>query len=80
MKTCKKCGQIVHTIRRRGSLLVVNPSVRRVVTPKGEIIDAYIPHWDTCPKAEKVRADLPPELTSDATKQLHLPLKGEKHV
>ena len=33
MKTCKKCGQIVQTIKRRDSLLVVNPSIRKVVTP-----------------------------------------------
>ena len=76
MTRCKKCGEPINFIvTTAGRKMPTNPGAVTVCTPAGEVVSGFIPHWDTCPYADDFREKVKPEQRSQATNQLHLPLR-----
>ena len=54
---CKSCGEMISFITTaKGAQMPINPDKKvTVITLFGEIITGFIPHWSTCPGADKFR-------------------------
>ena len=56
MANCKACGAEIKFIRtEKGRQMPVNLKLITVITSLGKTIQAFTPHWASCPKAEKFR-------------------------
>lgn len=54
--TCRGCGVYIEFIKTKaGKDMPVDPLPVRVITEKGIIVEGFIPHWATCPQADKFR-------------------------
>lgn len=56
---CRFCDEEVEFVHMQsGSLMpVVAKSIRTVVTNDGRVVRGRIPHWESCPGADKARKE-----------------------
>lgn len=81
MRPCKKCGQPIHFIESKEinpktgkrSKIPCLPGEVLIVTPDGRYVRGYRTHWEDCPGANDIRAELDNALRTDAINQLQLP-------
>lgn len=56
MSECKGCGEEIEWIETtNGKRMPVNPGKITVVTPRGEVVTGYVPHWSVCKAADQFR-------------------------
>jgi len=76
MTRCKKCGEPINWITtQNGKKMPTNPGAVTICTAEGKVVSGFIPHWDTCPHADDFREQVKPSERSQATNQLHLPIR-----
>ena len=56
MNRCKACGAELKWIKTKTSkAMPCDPKRVTVVTEQGEVLNGYVPHWATCPEADRFR-------------------------
>lgn len=70
---CRRCGANIEWIKTKNDKnMPVDPRLITIITKKGRIFKGYVPHWITCPHANKFRNQKKPD--SYGSKN-----SGEKH-
>jgi hypothetical protein len=53
---CRGCGVYIEWVKTKsGKNMPVDPELVTIITKEGEVVRGYIPHWSTCPEANKFR-------------------------
>lgn len=56
MATCKACGKVIKFIKtENGKAMPVDETLITIVTDEGKVVRGRIPHWATCPQANRFR-------------------------
>ena len=56
MSNCRSCdAEIIWIKMKSGANMPCHPKTQRMVTPGGEVVEVYEPHWVTCPDAKEWR-------------------------
>ncbi len=51
---CKGCGIYIEWVKtEKGKNMPVDPNEITIITDEGKMVKGRIPHWATCPKANK---------------------------
>lgn len=46
---CQACGEpIVWVVEKSGERVPCNPGKDMIVTEDGDVVDGFVPHWNTC--------------------------------